>query len=63
MKITNTIDLHGNLLALLDATIDNNETVIINRDSGGTAVLISLVEYNAMKEKLYRLSKEGKDSI
>lgn len=40
----------------LDAVINDYDTVIINRDGGTGAVLISLDEYNAIKETEYIMS-------
>ena len=40
----------------LDAVINDSDTVIINRDGGTGAVLISLDEYNAIKETEYIMS-------
>lgn len=52
MKTTNFTDLRNNLKKYLDAVINDSDTVIINREGTG-AVLISLDEYNAIKETEY----------
>ena len=56
MRTTNFTDLRNNLKKYLDAVINDYDTVIINRDGGTGAVLISLDEYNAIKETEYIMS-------
>lgn len=56
MRTTNFTDLRNNLKKYLDAVINDSDTVIINRDGGTGAVLISLDEYNAIKETEYIMS-------
>ncbi len=53
MKTANFTELRRNLRAYLDSVIDDSETVIISRDSGAAVVMLSLEEYNAMKETEY----------
>ena len=53
MKIANYTELRKNLSAYLDAVIDDSETVIINREGNDAVVMISLEEYNAIKETAY----------
>lgn len=53
MRTTNFTDLRNNLKKYLDAVINDSDTVIINRDGDTGAVLISLDEYNAIKETEY----------
>ena len=53
MKTANYTELRKNLSAYLDAVIDDSETVIINRDGNDAVVMISLEEYNAIKETAY----------
>ncbi|KAF0848656.1 type II toxin-antitoxin system Phd/YefM family antitoxin [Nocardia caishijiensis] len=45
-----------NFTAVLDAATEDNDEVIITRSGGkGSAVVISLAEYNALKETAYLL--------
>lgn len=43
----------------LDFVEDNNETLIIKRGSGKGVVLISLEEYNSIRETLHLLSSKS----
>ncbi len=56
MQTTNFTDLRKNLKSYLDAVVNDSETVIINREGGTGAVLMSLDEYNAIKETEYLMS-------
>ena len=53
MRSTNYTDLRKNLKGYLDSVIDDSETVIINREGNEAVVMISLDEYNAIKETGY----------
>ena len=53
MRTANYTDLRKNLKGYLDSVIDDSETVIINREGNEAVVMISLEEYNAMKETAY----------
>lgn len=53
MRTANYTELRKNLSAYLDAIIDDSETFIINRDGNDAVVMISLEEYNAIKETAY----------
>ena len=55
MKTANYTELRKNLSAYLDSVIDDCETVIINRDGNNAVVMMSLDEYNAIKETAYLL--------
>ena len=59
MRTTNFTDLRNNLKKYLDAVTNDSDTVIINRDGGTGAVLISLDEYNAIKETEYIMSSSA----
>lgn len=59
MRTTNFTDLRNNLKKYLDAVINDSDTVIINRDGDTGAVLISLDEYNAIKETEYIMSSSA----
>ena len=53
MRISNYTELRKNLSAYLDSVIDDSETVVITRDGNDAVVMISLDEYNAIKETAY----------
>lgn len=53
MKTVNFTELRKNLRSYLDGVINNTDTVVINRENGTAAVIISLDEYNAIKETEY----------
>lgn len=53
MKTANFTEFRKNLRAYLDRVINDTDTVVINRGNGTAAVLISMDEYNAMKETEY----------
>lgn len=55
MRTANYTELRKNLSAYLDSVIDDCETVVINRDGNDAVVMISLEEYNAIKETAYLL--------
>ena len=55
MRTANYTELRKNLSAYLDAVIDDYETVVITRDGNDAVVMISLEEYNAIKETAYLL--------
>ena len=50
MKTTNYTDLRANLKGYIDSVIDDCDTVFINRGNGTGVVMISLEEYNSLKE-------------
>lgn len=56
MKTTSYTDLKANLKSYIDAVIDNYDTVVINRGNGKGVVMISLDEYNSLKETEYLMS-------
>jgi antitoxin YefM len=56
MRTANYTDLRNNLKAYIDSVIENSDTVIISRNGGTGAVIMSLDEYNALKEMEYILS-------
>ena len=56
MKTANYTDFRSNLKDYMDAVIDDCETVIINRGKDTGVVLISLDEYNSLKETEYIMS-------
>ena len=56
MRTANFTDFRANLKSYMDAVIDDCDTVIINRGNDTGVVLISLEEYNSLKEKEYIMS-------
>ena len=58
MKIANYTELRNNLRAFFDAVIDDTDTVVVNRSGGKGVVLMSLDEYNSLKETEYILSSQ-----
>lgn len=56
MKTANFTDLRSNLKGYIDSVIDDSETVIVNRGKRTGVVLISLEEYNSLKETEYIMS-------
>ena len=56
MRTANYTDLRANLKGYIDAVVDDCDTVIINRGNGKGVVMISLDEYNSIKETEYIMS-------
>lgn len=56
MKTTSYTDLKANLKSYIDAVIDNYDTVVVNHGNGKRVVMISLDEYNSLKETEYLMS-------
>lgn len=56
MRTTNYTDLRANLKGYIDSVIDDCDTVVINRGNGTGVVMISLEEYNSLKETEYIMS-------
>ena len=52
MRTANYTDLRANLKGYIDSVIDDCETVIVNRGKGSGVVMISLDEYNSLKENI-----------
>lgn len=64
MKIASYSELRNNLKHYFDSVLDDNDTVVINRANGKAVVIISLDEYNAIKETEYlKSSKKMMDAI
>lgn len=53
MKTTNYLELRNNLKSYLDRVINDNELLIIYRSGDESVVVISLEEYNSIKETEY----------
>lgn len=56
MKTTSYTDLRANLKSHIDAVIDDYDTVVVNRGNGKGVVMISLDEYNSLKETEFLMS-------
>jgi antitoxin YefM len=63
MKVVNYTDLRLNLKHWLDLVVENVEELIITRKNKKDLVLISLDEYNALKETSYLLSGKNRDVL
>lgn len=55
MKTTNYTDLRKSLKDYLDGVINNSEPLIVHRPGNESVVVISLEEYNSIKETEYIL--------
>lgn len=53
MKTTNYLELRNNLKSYLDRVINDNEPLIVHRSGNESVVIISLEEYNSIKETEY----------
>ena len=56
MRTTNFTDFRANLKAYMETVINDCDTIIINRGNNTGVVLISLEEYNSLKETEYIMS-------
>ena len=56
MRTANYTDLRTNLKDYIDSVIGDYDTVIVNRGNGKGVVMISLDEYNSLKETEYIMS-------
>ncbi|MEV0327097.1 type II toxin-antitoxin system prevent-host-death family antitoxin [Micromonospora echinospora] len=56
MRIVNFTQLRQNLAAELDRVINDAEEVVVTRSGHEPVVIVSLVEYESMKETEYLLS-------
>ena len=59
MRTANYTDLRNNLKVFLDSVVDDSEPLIVTRSGNNGVVIISLDEYNAMKETEYIMSSPG----
>ncbi|MBP1615965.1 MAG: prevent-host-death family protein [Bacteroidetes bacterium] len=53
MKIANYSELRNNLKSYLDGVINDSEPLIVHRSGNESVVVISLEEYNSIKETEY----------
>lgn len=63
METVNYSDFRANLKHWFDKVINDVSDVIIKRKSGKDLVLISLDEYNSLKETTYLLSGKNRDVL
>ncbi len=56
MRTANFTDFRANLKGYMDSIIDDCDTLLINRGNGTGIVMMSLDEYNAIKETEYIMS-------
>ncbi|WP_194850203.1 type II toxin-antitoxin system Phd/YefM family antitoxin [Nonlabens antarcticus] len=63
MEIINYTDFRANLKHWFDKVIDDVTDVVIKRKGGNDLVLISLDEYNSLKETTYLLSGKNRDVL
>jgi antitoxin YefM len=56
MKVVNFTEARNSLKSLFDSAYHDSEEIIVNRKNGENVVILSLDEYNAMKETDYLLS-------
>ena len=53
MRTANFTELRNNLKHYLDGVINDSEPLLVHRSGNGSVVVISLEEYNSMKETEY----------
>lgn len=58
MRTANYSDLRNNLKSYLDGVINDSEPLIVHRSGNDSVVVISLDEYNSIKETEY-IMKSG----
>jgi len=64
MQVVNFTEARNNLKSIFDTVYRNSEEVIVNRKNNENVVIISLNEYNAIKETEYLLqSKNNREHL
>ncbi|MGB1019262.1 MAG: type II toxin-antitoxin system Phd/YefM family antitoxin [Chitinophagales bacterium] len=63
MQVVNYTDLRENLKKWMDSVVDNVQEIVIKRKNNKDLVLISLDEYNSLKETSYLLSGKNRDVL
>lgn len=53
MRTTNYSELRNNLKSYLDAVVNDSEPLLVHRSGSDSVVVISLDEYNSIKETEY----------
>lgn len=59
MNVISFTELRKNLKLVMDQAAENYEPVIINRPNAETMVMLSLRDYESMKETIYLLGNEA----
>jgi antitoxin YefM len=63
METVNYTDFRSNLKYWFDKVVNDVSDIIIKRKSGKDLVLISLDEYNSLKETTYLLTGKNRDIL
>lgn len=63
METVNYTDFRSNLKHWFDKVVNDVSDVVIKRKSGKDLVLISLDEYNSLKETTYLLTGKNRDIL
>jgi len=63
METVNYTDFRSNLKHWFDKVVNDVSEIIIKRKSGKDLILISLDEYNSLKETTYLLSGKNRDVL
>lgn len=63
METVNYTDFRSNLKYWFDKVVNDVSDIIIKRKSGKDLVLISLDEYNSLKETTYLLTGKNRDVL
>lgn len=63
MKVVNYTDLRLNLKKWLDLVVNDVEELVIKRKNNQDLVLITLEEYNSLKETSYLLSGKNREVL
>jgi antitoxin YefM len=58
MEAINITELRKNMKTTLDSVVDDSKEIIIHRANQEDVVLVSLTQYNSLKETLYLLSSQ-----
>lgn len=58
MITANYTDFRSNMKTYMDSVVNDCDTVVINRGKGNGVVMMSLDEYNSLKETEYIMSSE-----
>ncbi len=56
MKVLTITDVRKNIATVIDSVIDDAEECVVPRGGGKAVVIVSLDEWNAMRETLHLLS-------
>lgn len=59
MQVANFSQLRNNLKEIMTTSMENHEPVIIKRPHGNDMILLSLRDYEALKETVYLLGNEA----